>query len=327
MIARFRRVLRPVRRMWRAAIRPTSEHFATRRELAELGEPVTFNEKVRYKMLKDRRPLLRVFADKLAVRDYVASRVGASVLPELHVVTTRPEAIAESELPREFALKPSHGSGACVLVADFAPLGRQLSAGVTEWTQLLVRPDRLEWDRLIELCRYWLSHGFTGYRNEWCYRNLPRRILVEELLVDGGGVPIDFKFFVFHGRTRMIQVDFHRFENHARDLYTPSWERHEGRSEKYPRGVEIEPPDALDEMLAIAEVLGAETDFVRVDLYCIGKRIVFGELTNYPEASGGGFDPADFDLALGHWWTPPKRYGRQVPRRLGAPRVPPIDQL
>jgi hypothetical protein len=66
----------------------------------------------------------------------------------------------------------------------------------------------------------------------------------------------------------------------------------------------------------------AETDFVRVDLYCIGTRIIFGELTNYPEAGGGGFNPAGFDRVLGHWWTPPKRYGRRASKRLVAPRVP-----
>ena len=37
-------------------------------------------------------------------------------------------------------------------------------------------------------------------------------------------------------------------------------------------------------MIRIAETLGAETDFVRVDLYDLGDRVVFGELTNTPNA-------------------------------------------
>ena len=71
---------------------------------------------------------------------------------------------------------------------------------------------------------------------------------------------------------------------------------------------DVERPPALGEMIAIAEVLGAETDFVRVDHFCPGDRIVFGELTNYPLAGAGTFRPAQFDHELGKWWTPPKSY-------------------
>lgn len=310
MIARLRRALRPVRRLWRRAVAPVGEWVDVRRELVQLGEPVTFNEKVRYKMLKDRRPLLTVFADKVAVRDYVASRVSPSLLSELYLVANSPEALEQAALPREFAVKPTHASGACILVADFAPPEQELPASAADWIQVLVRPERLDWDRLTGLCRHWISQRFTGYRDEWCYRKLPRRILVEELLVCDGGVPLDFKFFVFHGRARMVQVDFDRFGEHLRSLYTPSWETLDARSQKYPRGIDIEPPRALPEMLEIAEALGAETDFVRVDLYCIGARVVFGELTNYPEAGGGAFDPPEFDRQLGRWWSPPSRYRR-----------------
>ena len=40
-------------------------------------------------------------------------------------------------------------------------------------------------------------------------------------------------------------------------------------------------------MIEIAERLGEGVDFVRVDLYDVDGRVVFGELTNYP---AGGTD-------------------------------------
>ena len=43
---------------------------------------VTFTEKLRWKMVKDRRPLLTIFADKVAVRDYVANIIGPEVLTQ-----------------------------------------------------------------------------------------------------------------------------------------------------------------------------------------------------------------------------------------------------
>ncbi len=276
--------------------------------------PATFNEKVRYKMLADRRPLLRTFADKLAVRAYVEARVGAGVLTELYAVTDVPETLVQAEIPREFVLKPTHASGAVVVVADFAPFERELPVPPARWAQSLVRPERVCWDRLIGLARDWVSRDYerdarTYAWREWAYRDLPRRILVEQLLEDGGEVPRDFKFFVFHGRVRMVQVDSNRFDVHARSLYTPSWERLDAKSAKYPHGGDTERPGQLAEMIEIAAALGAETDFVRVDLYCLPERVVFGELTNYPEAAAGFFEPPELDRWLGQWWAPPRRYG------------------
>jgi hypothetical protein len=55
-------------------------------------------------------------------------------------------------------------------------------------------------------------------------------------------------------------------------------------------------------MLEIAESLGSDVDFIRVDLYEVGGRIFFGELTNTPEGGGGRFDPREFDATLGQHW-------------------------
>jgi hypothetical protein len=315
---RTRVALRPVRRGWRQArarLRPGNVRFvrrlALRRERVRLrrSTTLTFNEKVRYRMLTDRRPLLTLFADKLAVRAYVESRVGASYLPALHAVTTEPGTLSPDELPREFVVKPTHGSGACIVVADFAPRETTLpdpprhtkwpNAG---WTQALVHPDTLDWDRLRSLCEHWLSLRY-GWDKAWAYRNVPSRLLVEELL-DGRGVPPDYKLFVFHGHARLIQVDLDRFALHTRSLYTPAWERLAVEYE-YPGGADVERPAALSEMLEVAERLAAGTDFVRVDLYGIQERVVFGELTNYPVAGRGEFDPPEFDRQLGEWWTLP----------------------
>src|SRR5437867_168335 len=66
---------------------------AFRTGLAYPSPPVTFNEKIRYKILHDRRPLLMTWADKFAVRDYIARKVGAEFLTELYLVTKDPKAV------------------------------------------------------------------------------------------------------------------------------------------------------------------------------------------------------------------------------------------
>jgi teichuronopeptide biosynthesis TupA-like protein len=50
------------------------------------------------------------------------------------------------------------------------------------------------------------------------------------------------------------------------------------------------------------------TDFVRVDLYRVGGRVVFGELTSFPAGGDGHFDPECFDREFGRLWRVPKRY-------------------
>jgi TupA-like ATPgrasp len=275
-------------------------------KLAYPDPPVTFNEKVRYKLLNDRRPLLVQWADKLAVRDYIEAKVGKDYLTELYLVATEPDEVRKEVLPREFAVKPSHGSSACLVVGQHAPTDATLPPPPVGWALIEVTPDSLDWDRLRSVCSEWLRVRFREGL-EWAYRHVPPRIIVEELLVDGGTVAADYKFFVFHGRVRLVHVHLDRFHSHTRSFYTPEW-RFLPVEQKYPMGSELERPASLSEMLRISEALGEETDFVRVDLYSIGDRIVVGELTSYPNAGEAEFKPNSFDAELGAWWTPPTRY-------------------
>src|SRR5688572_33473138 len=52
--------------------------------------PTGFTEEVVCRSLFDRRPILKTFADKYAVRSFVESVLGKDVLPELYWVTQTP---------------------------------------------------------------------------------------------------------------------------------------------------------------------------------------------------------------------------------------------
>ncbi|WP_428391757.1 hypothetical protein [Lichenicoccus sp.] len=51
--------------------------------IPDLRHPRTLNEKVAWRMLHDRNPLIPLTIDKLLVRDWVAARVGSEVLVPL----------------------------------------------------------------------------------------------------------------------------------------------------------------------------------------------------------------------------------------------------
>lgn len=283
--------MRRVARCWRKTLHP--------------GAQITLNEKIRLKMQHDRRPILTTFADKFAVRDYVQQRVGSKYLARLHFSTTDPEKIDVCALPRNFVLKANHASGGVVVVWDGADRSCTLPSPDHTFQSCCIHPDKLEPERLISSAKDWLTHTYQGPLGlEWCYQDIPRRILVEELLLTPQGtLPKDYKLFCFSGRPRWIQLDEDRFGDHTRNFYWPDWQPIPVKVGRYPLGPGNSPkPKCLDEMLSVARKLSRKIDFVRVDLYCTQRGVCFGELTNYPAAGSLVISPPQFEIELGKWW-------------------------
>ena len=278
--------------------------------LTQTRKPETFTEKVRYKMLRDHRNLVVTFADKVAVREYVGTTVGTGYLPAVYATVDDPEQLLTEALPRQFVVKPSHGSGAVVVVSEAADRGARLPGLEACWSYIHVRPEHADRAQLVAIARYWQEQLYgQGPNREWAYGHVPRRVFVEELLTNGHGVvPDDYKFFVFHGRCEFIQVDTGRFGRRTQNFYRRPWTPLP-LSGGPPRAEHPQPaPACLDEMIIVSEKLAAATDFVRVDLYVVGGRVVFGEMTNYPAGGESPFQPQSFDREFGRTWQVPRQY-------------------
>jgi hypothetical protein len=278
--------------------------------LLKTRNPTTFTEKVRYKMLRDHRPLLVTFADKAAVRDYVAERIGESYLPHAIAVIDDPAELTRLSLPDSYVLKPTHGSGTAVVVSADAPESAALPPAEASWVYRHVRPEAADRTVLAAIARHWSTQLYgQGPNREWAYGGVPPRTIVEEMLTGAeGGIPDDYKFFVFHGVVRFIQVDAGRFATRTQDFYTAEWEHLPMSGGPAWVDPPRHRPARLEEMIGIAERLGAETDFIRVDLYHLPQRIVFGELTSYPAGGDSPFDPESFNAEFGRHWSVPRRY-------------------
>lgn len=256
------------------------------RRLPRLLRPRTFTENVLVKLLFDRDPKLALFADKFAVRTYVAETLGGEQnLTTLYAAVDRPEEIGHLSLPNRFIMKPNHLSGQVKVVKDLTAIQRaELEALAASWLRR----------------NYGLEHG------EWAYRDIRPRVLFEELLEFEGRPPTDYRFYCFSGEPRLLAV--------IRDKLgpDPTNTRYDAEFRMLPVrvvdslsrhvAVQGEPPPNYRDMLEIARRLSAGTDFLRVDLYNLGGRIVFGELTNYPAGGLSKFDPASFDETLGSYW-------------------------
>ena len=239
---------------------------------------MTFNDKVTYRRLVGRDPRFVVFSDKLRARSYVAERLGGASVPRLIAVDD--DARAFADLVGPFALKANHGS---------------------HWVVLVDSERRLTPDELAR-SQGWLGKDYGGTWREWGYRYARRLLYVEELL-DGAPLP-DYKILVFDGGPQVVHVDLDRFGAHRRVLMTPEWSLL-GRYDLPLPDVLPERPPNLEQMLEWATVLAGGMNFLRVDMYDLGDRVVVGELTCYPGAGRLRFRPEELDDRLGRLWARP----------------------
>ncbi len=111
----------------------------------------------------------------------------------------------------------------------------------------------------------------------------------------------DYKFFCFNGEPKCVQVDSGRFDGHRQNYDDMQWQSLKVHC-TYPEG-EMHPiPQNFDVMKKYAAQLSADFPFVRVDLYNVGGKIYFGELTFYPSSGYGKFHPDDYDFELGQYF-------------------------
>jgi len=87
-----------------------------------LKDPQSFHEKIIWKKIYDRNPLLPVTADKYRVRSYIKEILGEDkakdlLIPLFHV-TDKPETIPFEKFPSAFIVKPNHASGLKIIVED-----------------------------------------------------------------------------------------------------------------------------------------------------------------------------------------------------------------
>ena len=286
---------RRARKLWRrirsvvALLPPTAfqwvRHLIWHGTPLPISRPRTLTHHLFLKMARDRNPLLTVTSDKLAVRGYVKERLGPGYLPELYGVLDSPDQLHHLELPARYVVKATHGSG---------------------MTAVVTTDDASTRAAIVERAGKWLAYPYWRKNGEWGYRGVQPRLIVEEFLDGGGGkVPPDWKWLCFGGRAALVQVDFNRFTGHTRNFYDPDGTPVALRM-YYPPGPDIALPSTFVRMRSVAERLAQDFDFVRVDLYTLGERIVAGELTHYPTGGNKAFEPPEWDAKLGALWPKPR---------------------
>lgn len=251
----------------------------------DFEHPLTFNEKIQWLKLYDRRDDYTVMADKADAKDYVAGIIGKEhIIPTLGVYDSAND-IDWDSLPESFVLKCTHDSGGIIICRDKNTLDRKKAAAFLEKN----RKRRF----------YYLSR-------EWCYKNIRPRIICEQFMEDKGQAHglVDYKFFCFGGKPEFLYVS-EGLEDHSTakisfaDLDGKLMPFKREDYEGFTNGLPI--PEHFGQMKEIAAEIAGKINnrFVRVDLYEINGCIYFSELTFYPNGGFIPFSPAEWDRKIG----------------------------
>lgn len=274
-----------LRNLWRTTLRiPTGELHLRRRYSAFFGRPygsaqTLFTEKLFARMIALNRrgnPLMTRLADKFRTRPWVAERIGEQYLSRLYWDGASAQTLPFEQLPERCVIKTNHGSG-----------------------QVIVKDGFLDIDSVRIRLDAWLGQNYYWGMRERQYLEIPPHLLVEEFLEGGDEGPLDYRFWCFDGHVAVIQVD-----NHSHSIcpfYDTDWQRLDLTYRPGAMPVQVARPAGLERMVDLACTLSRGFEFVRVDLYNISGRIVFGEMTFTP-AAGQLRLPAAWDARLGALW-------------------------
>lgn len=257
-------------------------YFAHFKKFANLRNPITYNEKLNWLKLHDRKPIYTKLVDKYEVKEYVAKIIGNEyIIPTLGIWNSFDEIDFEL-LPNQFVLKCTHDSEGLVIVKD------------------KINFDKISAKKKIETA---LNQNFYYIGREWPYKNVKPRIIAEKYMEDHiDGELRDYKFFCFSGKPKAMFVASERASGHVKFDYFDLEFNHLDIKQKYSNTDKVlKKPQTFDKMIEFSKMLSKEFPHIRVDFYEVDGCLYFGELTYYHFSGFMPFEPEKWDRIFGDW--------------------------
>lgn len=247
-----------------------------------LDNPQTYNEKLQWLKLYDRKPLYTTLVDKYVVKEYVSSLIGEKYIIPTYGVWDKFDDIDFHSLPDQFVLKCTHDSGGLVICKDKNLLDKKKAKNKIE--KSLKR-------------KFWLD------AREWPYKNVKPRIIAEQYMEGESGGLDDYKFFCFNGEPKLMFVATERQsrEEPYFDFYDMDF-NHLNMRHGHPNAPNPpQKPTQFELMKELSMVLSKGFPTIRVDFYEAHGRVYFGELTFYHHTGMVEFEPREWDKKIGDY--------------------------
>lgn len=271
----------------------------------DLNNPKTFNEKLQWIKLYDRKPQYTVMVDKYLVKKYVADLIGSQYIIPTLGVWERFEQINFAKLPDQFVLKCTHDSGGLVICKD---------------------KNKLNFDEVRKKINKCLKKNYYWHGREWPYKDVKPRIIAEKYMEDSKnhenqnefeGSLTDYKFYCFNGKMKMMMMGSNRFTKKATtfDYFDEDFNWLEitwgyPRSEQKPKK-----PQNFEKMKELAERLSEGLTEARIDFYQSNEKIYFGEITFFDGSGMDIIEPEEMNYKMGEWLRLPENVnGKNINR-------------
>lgn len=245
-----------------------------------LENPITFNEKLQWLKLYDRKEIYTTMVDKYEAKKYVADIIGEEyIIPTIAIYDNFDE-INFDKLPNQFVIKCTHDCGGVVIVKDK--------------TKLNIKDTKKKINKHLKRNYYYMGR-------EWPYKNVKPRIIIEKYMCPNNKNFIeDYKFQTFNGKVAYSFVCTDRNDNVKYTFF----DRNKIFIDVTQCGAPNDPkkaqlPQNYNKMVKLAEMLSKDTLALRVDFYEIEGRIYFGELTFFDSSGFGKFEPEEWDKKFG----------------------------
>jgi hypothetical protein len=249
-----------------------------RHRLIDYKNPVMMDEKLL--ILKDgvyrNNPLIVKCTDKNQVRQYIADKGYENILINNYGVYDSADDIEWEKFPEKYVLKCNHGSGYNIIVKD----------------------GNINKDEVKKKLAGWLKEDYAVISGEKHYHKIPRKIIAEEFIENKAGeLPNDYKFFASRGNIFAILIVSGRGKKKQR-IYVDDKFEDLGYVQSQGDYKEMK-PESFDRMLEIARELSKDFPFVRVDLYDMDGKVVFGELTFTPHGCNHDYLSDEVQTCMG----------------------------
>lgn len=244
-----------------------------------LKNPQTFNEKLQWLKIYDRKPIYTKMVDKYEAKIYAKNIIGNEyIIPTLGIYNSFDE-IDFEKLPKQFVMKPTHTSGNVYICLD---------------------KNDIDYKKLRKLTKKWLRINYYWMHREWPYKNVKPRIIIEEYIGDLSRDNVkDYKFFVFNGNFAYSFVCSERKTNLKFTFFDKNGEFLDITQDNCPNDKKISKPIKYQEMVELSKKLAKDAIQLRIDFYEVNSKIYFGELTFFDSAGFGKFDPEEWDYKIG----------------------------
>jgi len=268
-----------------------------------------------YKMVWDRRKILKILNDKYESLKYVRNLIPEVKYAHRYYECTDVASINWNELPANFVCKMSHGSGGVIIVHENAPHDNCLPSNPKKfgWNRLELTPTMFDQARLknilMNLQKRTYGMGINRSKPEWAYWGITPRVIIEDFLKLEGGMPVRISLNVVHGEVKLFYID---------QLFYPELRKpvslHD-RSYTDPintglisKDLKI-PVKEVEELIQRSILIAHEVDYLRVDWLVSDEGIFFNELTNY--CGGGKLKGKSYYPHMSQMWRPRRSDYRQ----------------